>query len=239
MNSPRYMVCRMDEGYVSDWATNKVYKINLRNNQIVGSITCGFGPEEMIIKDNRLIVCNSGGFGDDSTLTIINLNSFSIDTSFSIGVNPTHIRKDGQGRAWVLCRGSLGSDYTPTTDDAGGRLIRLNLSTFKQERVFTFQYNEHPIRLGISGDGNVLFFLNGETTYSGNVWRMGTNASSLPAGPFIDRVFYGLGIDPVDGTIYGGKVSFSSNTQVLRYNNNGALLDSLDCGIGPNGFVFN
>ena len=239
IGSPRFLVASQNKGYVSDWITNSVYKIDLLTQTIIDTIACGSGPEEMLIKGNKLFVCNSGGFGDDSSMSVIDLNTFTIDTVLSVGVNPSHIREDANGKVWILCRGSLGSDFTPSPDDAGGRLIQLDPVSLTQEKNFAFGYNEHPIRLTVTGDKNTLIFLNGETTYTGNVWRMSTNASSLPASPFIDRIFYGLGVDPVDGTIYGGKVSFTSNTQVLRYNSNGALLDSLECGIGPNGFVFN
>ncbi|MBL7924712.1 MAG: YncE family protein [Bacteroidia bacterium] len=240
MNSPRYFAgLNTGTGFVSDWASNSVYKINLSTNTIVDSISCNNGPEEMIVSDNRLFICNSGGFGDDSTVTVVDLSSFTVSNTIVTGINPTHIRKDSNGKLWVLCKGSLGSDYTPTPDDAGGSLIRINPQTLSIEASIPFSYDQHPIRLNITADGNTLYFLNSSSPYGGAVYRMGINENTVPASPLINREFYGLGIHPGNGNIYCGKAVFTSNTHLLRYDNSGNLIDSAEVGIGPNSFVFN
>lgn len=239
MNSPRFFTAQGSYGYISDWGSNQVYKINLNSNVIIDSVLCGNGPEEMLIADNQLFVCNSGGFGDDSTVSVVNLSTFNMSTTLATGVNPASIRKDNTGKVWVLCRGSLGSDFTPTPDDAGGKLIRIDPSNLSFITTIQFNYDEHPLKLNTNADASTLYFLKGNSAYTGTVYKMDVNSSVVPATPFINREFYGLGVHPNDESIYGGKASFSSNTHMLHFNNTGVLIDSSNVGIGPNSFVFN
>lgn len=239
ISSPRFFIGDGNYGYVSDWGTNQVYKINLISNTIVDSVLCGGGPEEMGIFNNQLYVCNSGGFGDDSTLTVVNLSTFNVNTTLATGVNPSSLRKDNNGKVWVLCRGSLGPDYVPTPDDPGGKLIRINPSSLAIEWFADFNYDQHPLKLNTNADGSTLYFLFGSSAYTGTVYKMAASSTVIPTSPFINREFYALGIHPTDESIYGGKSSFSSNTHMLHYTNAGVLIDSSSVGIGPSSFVFN
>lgn len=239
INSPRFMVARQTTGYISDWATNKVFKINLQSNTINGSVACGSGPEEMLISGDRLFVCNGGGFGDDSSITVIDLNSFTVSSTIYPGVNPSSIRADKDGNIWVLCKGTLGSDFTPTPDDAGGKIVRINPSSSSITQSFVLNWDQHPLRLTTNAAKDRLYFLQGNSTYTGSVYTMSITDNVPPTTPLINREFYSLGIHPADNTIYTGKSSFSANTHYLRYTVNGTLLDSTLTGIGPNSFVFN
>lgn len=240
ISSPRYFTAKANNfGYISDWGSNQVYKINLSSNTIVDSVTCGNGPEEMLIHNNQLYVCNSGGFTDDSTVSIVDLNSFTINSTMATGVNPASIRLDQNNKIWILCRGSLGGDFTPTPDDAGGKLQRLDPNSLAIDQNFNFNYDQHPVKLNTNATANTLYYLNGSSAYTGTVYKMDVNSLVLPAMPYINREFYALGIHPDDESIYGGKSSFSATTHILHYNNAGTLIDSSGVGVGPNGFVFN
>jgi len=239
INSPRYMIGDQNNGYISDWGTNSVFKINLLTNTISGSVTCGSGPEEMLILDNKLYVCNGGGFGDDSTVTVIDLNTFSVSATISTGVNPSSIRADKDGRVWILCKGSLGSDFTPTPDDAGGKIIQLDPATNTVLKTIALNWDQHPIRLNINGNKDRLYFLLGSSAYTGSIFSMSISDNSLPGTPVVNREFYSLGVHPASSILYAGKSSFTSNTHYLRYTMNGSIIDSTLAGIGPNSFVFN
>jgi DNA-binding beta-propeller fold protein YncE len=62
----------------------------------------------------------------------------------------------------------------------------------------------------------------------------------LKSTPLINRSFYGLGIDPKEGIIYGADAGgFTSNGKVVRFNpSTGLAIDSITVGIGPNSFIF-
>ncbi len=238
-NSPRYFCgYTSSKGFLSDWNSNNVYMINLANNTITDSIPCGQGPEQMLIAGQRLFICNSGGFSDDSTITIADANTLSLITNFASGVNPASICKDRYGKIWILCRGSLGSDYTATPDDPGGKLMRIDPVSLNTELVLSMNYDEHPIRLCTNAGKDTLYYLMGSSAYTGDVYRMSIYDNNLPLLPLINTSFYSIGIHP-NGIIYAGKANFSSASYMYRFNNNGTLIDSSEVGIGPNSFVFN
>ena len=237
--SPRFFAARNNEGYVSDWATNKVYRINLLNNTITGSVSTGNGPEEMLVLNDKLYVCNVGGFGDDSTVTVINLNTFTVTDTIQTGVNPASIKTDKNGKIWIVCKGSLGSDYMPTPDDPGGYIVQLNPGDHAILNEIEFTYDQHPIRLQFNPMGDQYYFLLGSSAYTGVIYRMGITETALPTTPFVNRDFYSLGIHPTSGMIYAGKYSFIAETEYLRYTLNGTVIDSMMAGIGPNSFTFN
>lgn len=239
INSPRFMAADQNNGYISDWATNSVFKINLLTNAIAGSVVCGSGPEEMIIVNNELYVCNGGGFGDDSTVTVIDLSTFKVTDTISTGVNPSSIRADKDGKIWILCKGSLGSDFTPSPDDAGGMLMQIDPSTHAIVKSISMNWDQHPIRLNINGNKDRLYFLLGSSTYTGSIFTMSMSDNTMPAIPIVNREFYSLGVHPASSILYAGKSSFTSNTHYLRYTMNGTVIDSMLAGIGPNSFVFN
>jgi YVTN family beta-propeller protein len=239
LSSPRYFLGNGSKGYISDWISNKVYVLNLNSYQIIDTIPTGSGPEEMAIVNNKLFVCNSGGFGDDSSMTVIDINSNTVLATINTPVNPSSIKQDVNGKLWVLCRGSLGSDFTPTTDDAAGSLIQINPTTNAIEQQFTFAYNSHPIKMQINKTKDELFFLDGEYGYTGIIKKLNIYATTQSPTAVSSSSFYGLGINPTTNEIYAGRGDFSGRAYVLRFNSDGTLIDSVLAGIAPNGFAFN
>jgi YVTN family beta-propeller protein len=239
LSSPRSFVGSSAKGYISDWTSNKVHIVDLNSLAIIKSVDCGQGPEEMAIAQGKLFVCNSGGFTDDSTITVIDLATETVVNTIPTNWNPSSIKSDIDGNLWVLCKGSLGSDFTPTPDDAPGALLRINPVTYAIEKSFVFNYNQHPAKMQMNAAKNNLYFLMGTYGYSGVVFSYAINEPVMPVVPFINQEFYGLGVNPTDGKIFGGRTNFSSDTYMLRYTQTGNLIDSIQVGIGPNGFAFN
>lgn len=239
--SPRFMMSiNSTTAYVSDWSDNNVKIVNLNTLSITGSIPTGNGPEQMLRVGNKVYVANVGGFGNDSTVTIINSTLNTVTETLQVGINPNSILQDATGMLWVLCGGTLGPDFTPnTTDDIGGMLMEINPANDSILKTFYFAQGIHPLKLTTNAAKTKLYFLNGESGYTGNVMVMQTNAALLPSIAIVNREFYGLGVNPANENIYGGIGSFSTNSWMLRYNSTGTLLDSSGVGIGPNGFVFN
>lgn len=237
--SPRHFIAKGTKGYVSDWFSNRIAVVDLNSNSIVNNITVGNGPEQMIISGNRLFVANVGGFGTDSTVSVIDLQTETVEATLITGINPNSLQTDATGKLWVLCGGTTGPDFIGgTADDIGGSLRKIDPVTLATENTFNFPQSEHPSKLQINNAGNELYYLNGTDGYTGNIMKMNTGGT-LPVQPLINRMFYGLGIDKTTGNIYGGYVpGFTSNGYVLRYNPSAVLIDSMQAGIAPNGFCF-
>lgn len=239
--NPRYFTgISSSMGVVSDWAAGKVYFLDLNTNTINGETVTGNGPEEMLVSDSRLFVCNSGGFaGEDSTVSVINVNTKIVTDTIKTGLYPGWIRKDRNGKLWILCKGSYGTDFVSTTDDIGGKLLRINPTTLQVEASFNFPQDQHPSRLQINKAGNQLYYLSYTGYLGGALYRMNINDANLPSSPIIDGEYYGFGIDPRNENITVCRPSFSTNSVALRYSASGSLIDSLSTGIGPNAALFN
>ena len=113
----RYMAFRGDKMYVSAYVGSvanpellgSVFEVDTATLTVTREVKVGHQPDELCIVDNRLYVCNSGGylFGQyDSTLSVIDLNSFTEIEQLYVGLNPTRLRYDNNGHLWVCCQGN-------------------------------------------------------------------------------------------------------------------------------------
>lgn len=239
--NPRYFHGLSDSlGAVSDWASGKVFFINLENNSISSQTPTGSGPEEMLRTGSNLLVCNSGGYtGEDSTVSVIDLNTREVTGTIATGLYPGWIRKDRNNKIWVLCKGSYGTDFSSTADDTGGELIRINPTSLAIEARFTFPQDQHPSRLQLGNNGDELYYLSYSGYLGGALYRMNISDNALPPVPLIDGEYYGFGIDPRNGQITLCRPSFTGNSTALRYTSTGSRIDSVTTGIGPNAALFN
>ena len=135
----RYLAFKDDKLYVSAYVGSvaspellgSVYEVDTATLEITREVKVGHQPDELCIVDDKLYVCNSGGYLTnryDSTVSVIDLNSFTETQKITVGLNPTRIRADEHGHLWVCCSGNYESatqcvlilDHTRT-------LKRLNL----------------------------------------------------------------------------------------------------------------
>jgi len=241
LQGPRYMVASGNKGYISDWFANEVKVIDLTSHTIIKSIPVENGPEQMVIVGNVLFVTNVGGFGNDSTVSILNLTTETNAGTLQVGTNPNSIITDANGKLWVLCGGSTGPDYIGgTADDISGSLWKINPQTFTTELHFEMASSMHPVKLQTNGTKTELYFLAGSDGYTGKIMKMDVNSTTLNPVLFGNKDFYGLGIDPTSGIVYGAQVpSFTQNGYIFRYNVGATLVDSIEVGIAPNWFTFN
>lgn len=241
LQGPRYMVASGTKGYISDWFANEIKVIDLTSHTITKSISAGNGPEQMTIVGNVLFVTNVGGFGNDSTVSIINLTSETNAGTIQVGTNPNSIVTDANGKLWVLCTGSTGPDYIGgTADDIAGSLWKINAQTFAVELHFPMASSMHPVKLQTNGTKTELYFLAGIDAYTGKIMKMDVNSTILNPLLFANKDFYGLGIDPNSGIVYGAQVpGFTQNGHIFRYTMTASLVDSMEVGIAPNWFTFN
>ncbi|MCT4622188.1 MAG: glutaminyl-peptide cyclotransferase [Schleiferiaceae bacterium] len=240
ISQPRYMVTEGNMGYVSDWADNEVKVIDLTSNTVVNSVKVGEDPENMVIHNGKLYVANNGGSIwapalPDSTVSIIDLNTLTEENRIHLAHAPQSLQIDANGDLWVLCAGF--SDWANPSSDTEGKLFKIDVNTLtKEEFVFT-DLSVHPARLMINGAKDKLFFTSG--LYGGELYQMNISDNALPANSFISDIFYGLGVHPTTNEIYRGySAAFDQNGHVYRYDANGAMIDSVGAGIGPNGFYF-
>ena len=85
-----------------------VAKIDTASLRIVDSCIVGYQPEEMAVVGNKLYVANSGGYRApdyDSTVSVINLDTFEEMYKINVGINLDKIEPDNYGNLYVSSRG--------------------------------------------------------------------------------------------------------------------------------------
>jgi len=237
---PRYFM-PVDEvkGYLTNGnLEGQVLVVDLINQRITDTIQVGFGPEHMIRKQNRVFVANSGGWGNDSTLSVINVATDLVEETWEVGYNPVDLVFDIHGLMWVLCKGKVvwGADWTLAIETSS-QLVRIDPeSGTVLERIDIGYIGDYywPEKLSVDPTGQYVYF-----TESGGFYRMQVNAGKAPESPFIDKMFYGFGFDPQSRMLYGLEAqSFTGPGFLFRYDRDGIRVDSLEVGIGPNQVVF-
>jgi YVTN family beta-propeller protein len=236
---PRYVaVASADKAYVSEWVrptfptpvVGRVAVIDLRTNTVTRTIAVGKAPEEMLLANGKLFVANS----EDNTVTVINTSTDAVETTLTVGPHPSSLVQDRDGRIWVLSTGS--TDYANPANSVKGSLTDFAATApyTVRKRDFTFTPG-YSARLRRNNTGEQLYVLGNNAIY-----RIGTGDATLPTTALLRRSnFYGLDVDPNDGTLYVGvALSYSGPGRIVRYQPNGTALDSATVGILPNGFAF-
>lgn len=113
----RYFAFKDNKMYVSAYVGSvadpellgAVYEVDTATLEITREVKVGHQPDELCVLDDQLYVCNSGGYLTDrydSTLSVIDLNSFTEIKKIPVGLNPTRLRVDDRKQLWVCCQGN-------------------------------------------------------------------------------------------------------------------------------------
>jgi hypothetical protein len=114
----RYIVFNGKYAYVSSYAgpvlidpnarLGYVAKVDTASLQVVDTCNVGYQPEEMVIKNNKLYVANSGGYrvpNYDRTVSVIDLQNFKVSKTIDVAVNLHRMELDKYGYIYVSSRG--------------------------------------------------------------------------------------------------------------------------------------
>jgi YVTN family beta-propeller protein len=231
-----------DKVYITNGSgAGNVLVLNLKTFAIDKSIPVGDGPEEMLALNGKVYVANSGGFGNDNTLSVIDVSTDREINRITVGDYPTEIEKDAEGYLWILCKGALiypPPSYAPVRQTPA-KLVRINPATGVVDKSIELVPATADLsaadNLAMSGDGSRILVCVDDKVYS-----MPITATSLPSTPFINRLFYGLDIHPFTNEIWGvDPGDFNQAGKVIRYNANAAPIDSFKVGIIPSSVYFN
>ena len=224
LSSPRFVTSvSAGKAYVSDLFSGHVSILNTSNLTVTGSVNLPGWSEEMLNDNGKIWITN-----EYSEYTYIVQND-AVTDSVHVGYGNSSLRKDNNGKIWVLCYGN----YPPTMVPSG--LYRVDAASKNVEWNYTFS-DFGATKLRMSPDKSLLYFL-----YSGAVYRKSTGDNSNPAEfiPAGSHSFYGLGVDPQTGDIWVGDAGdFSSAGTVYVYSASGSLIRSFTTGIAPSDFVF-
>jgi len=228
-----------NKGYLTDGKyQGRVYVVDLETNEITAQIPAGSGPEALVKAGDKVFVANSGGWGYDSTLTVIDAVSDEVVQTVWVGDQPVDLTLDAGGYVWALCQGKVvwTPDFSTIAYETPSRLVRVDPATYEVMSLGIGSTGDYfnPKRLALDASGNILYF-----EEAGGVYALDLSTLEIPAGPLIPLHPYGLEVDPDNGEIYvltsgGGDQPGSLH----RFLPNGEEIQSLAVGFFPNGAVF-
>ena len=85
-----------------------LYRIDLDTYKVTGQVTVGYQPEQLVIRDGKAYVANSGGYvaGYDDTVSVVDLKSMKVEYDIKVAVNLELMLVDTDGVIWVSSRGN-------------------------------------------------------------------------------------------------------------------------------------
>ena len=117
---PRYLACHDGKVYVTCY-DRTVARIDTATLAIEASCPLsGMQPEQLCVLGNKLYVCNSWQYDNngncvyDSTLSIVDIASFTEVATLVVGYNPGKVKALDSQRLLVLCAGDYGTHNAAT-----------------------------------------------------------------------------------------------------------------------------
>ena len=222
LSSPRYMAFLSDtKAYVSDLFST-ISVINPQTLAVVGSLNISGQTEHLVVLNDHLLVAGTTA----NQVYKVSAATDEVLDSVNVGIGPSNLAVDANGKLWVLTNGGWGTEVP--------KLVRVNPSDMTVELTLNFpSTNNYPGNLEISGDGNTLYYVDGQ------VYQMSISDNALPTTAFSTAFAYKCGVDPTDDVVYVSDAGdFVSNGKVYRYQSNGTPIDTFNVGVIPAEYAF-
>lgn len=123
----RYITFSDGYAYVSSYAgpaaidpnarLGYVAKIDTAQLKVVDECIVGYQPEEMVVRNNKLYVANSGGYrvpSYDNTVSVVDLADFKEVKKITVAINLHRMRLDNYGNIYVSSRGDYKDIHSNT-----------------------------------------------------------------------------------------------------------------------------
>ena len=116
IDNPRFITFAKGKAYVSAYGSSLngfVAEIDTATYEISRTVEVGRQPEQLAVVDGKIYVANAGwvspsGIAPDyeTSLSVIDLNSFSLIKRIEVGTNLLHVKVDNYGDVYVSSQGN-------------------------------------------------------------------------------------------------------------------------------------
>ncbi len=234
---PRYIAPKDGKIYVSCY-DKTIVRIDTLSLAI--EATCplsGMQPEQLCVIGNNLYVCNSwqydanGSSVYDSTISVVNLASFSETSLISVGRNPGRIKAIDDHRFIVSCTGDYGQHPAQTL------IVDINSNTQTPLPVAATNFDLY---------GNTLYYY--RTSYdaqylpTASIYKLDLN--TLQPEPILQDFWsslpyaYSINVQPSTGNLFVCNSPYTSNADLYIFSTEGTLLHKVEGGILSSKVVF-
>lgn len=197
--------------------TGYVAKVDTATLQVVAQCLVGFQPDELEIVGNKMYVANSGGYmvpNYESTVSVIDLPSFTETKRIQVAVNLHRLRADSYGNLWVTSRG----DYY----DVPSRLFWIDTKADTCGGMIAVAATELYL------DGDSLYLYGTEWSYYGYDWGISYGVVDVAKRELVTRNFLADGEERKIAMPYGIMVHPHTKdvylTDAASFTNSGTLM---------------
>ena len=211
-----------------------IVKIDTAYLQIEATIKAGRNPDGICVANNKLYVSNSGGLdfpNYDSTVSVIDLNTFTEIKKINLRINPRHIKADKYNNVYVVSSGNY--------SDISSCLQKINTNTDILEQTFDIAmtgfdiYNDYIYFYsgGDFGSGNIAYQI--FDILQGNIINNNFIADDIaPQNP------YSINVNPLNGDVFiTTHGNYTSTGDVYCFDKNGKKMFEFETGFLPNKVV--
>ncbi|MDO4497197.1 MAG: hypothetical protein Q4B58_05150 [Bacteroidales bacterium] len=211
-----------------------VAKFDTASLQLVATVGVGSYPEQMAVANNLLAVCNSG-YGYDNTLSVIDLDAFTVVKTVVLPrVNPQHIVSAG------------GRFYCSTTEydeswNAVSNIIEVNPANWQATEITTGFYlavsgdDVHIIDQTVDYSTSPYSYQNKFLLYNATTGVFGDSFLASADSDLSHMAVYGISIDSERGDAYlcvsQQEGAEFVNSSVLRFRSDGSSCGKFTAGV--------
>jgi YVTN family beta-propeller protein len=237
LSYPRYMVSAgTNKAYLTNGSFSGTLEVlNTQTLEVTSSIAVGTGPNQLLAVNDEVWVCNEGGFGLDSTISVVNTSTNTVVDIIEAEYRPSDIVKDALGNVWVLCAGETYYDLNwSVSGHSPAYLIRFDAETHAfMGGIQVGVLGDHPRQLEVSPDGTILYYENN------GIYKYDLLNGDMPGNLIVNAARSGLSVHPSTGNVWCASISdFTNPSSVYEYSASGSLLKTYAAGIAASGVVF-
>ena len=158
LTSPRYIhFVSDDKAYITQIWDNRIFIVNPKRYEVTGYIevpdmTSEQGSTEQMVQLGKYLYVNCWSY--QNRLLKIDTETDSIVAELEVGIQPTSLALDCNGKLWTVTDG--GYEGSPYGYEAPS-LYRIDPESFTIEKQFSFRKGDAPSEVQINGRGDTLY----------------------------------------------------------------------------------
>jgi len=240
---PRYLAVANGKVYVTLYdktygnvGKGNVAMLDTTTLTIIKTLPVGSYPDGCAIANDKLYVANSGGLATvkDSTVSVIDLKTFTEIKKIKVGLNPGSVKVDDYGDVYVIARGnyqsikSLVSKINSSTDVLTNLPnVKASIMTIVGDKAYMY-YSDYDASNNVTNKQFAVYDVKNDPS----------TTTSFISADLIKSNTSCIDVDPITNLIYIGETDYSNNGIMHCYSTLGTELYNFKTGISPTKMIF-